>query len=177
MFKYHVVSSITKTLEEKEFNGDIIITDPCYMTIDYEEDFDDFVKMFKEYMVSSTYYGDCGCTVYDTKDNSVIGRFCADAGMVCVVNAEELHKHNPKFDWYETRPHTTTLIKNFKGTVKFVLTTEEYVYDEDLYYDNGKTKYISKGDTGKDNTLIVVGCGINTETGEPLNFFTSQTSL
>lgn len=64
-------------------------------------------------------YGDWSCTVYDTDTNTPIGKFSADAGMVGVFSLQQVLKYNPDFDNHITKPHTTTLIKNFKGKVRF----------------------------------------------------------
>jgi len=48
----------------------------------------------------------------------ILGRFCADAGLVAVFLLDEVLKYNPKFDYHITRPHTTTLIKDFDGDIE-----------------------------------------------------------
>lgn len=70
-------------------------------------------------IVKNNEYGDWECTVYNKDNNTIIGNFTADAGMVGVFSLSQVLKYNPDFDYHITKPHTTTLIKEFKGLVKF----------------------------------------------------------
>lgn len=70
------------------------------------------------YLCDSTIYGDWSCTTYDSKTRAKLGNFCADAGMVAVFLLDEVLKYNPNFDYHLERPWTTTLIKDFHGTVE-----------------------------------------------------------
>lgn len=211
-----------------EFNGDIIITDPCYIIKERNEStrpkWDDFhpyksiyeypdydektktSKMFSEnaakldkadeiwqksnpddwdvcdcgsnmesigihnYMTRDTLYGDWSCTTFDLDTKERIGEFCADAGLVSVLLLDEVLKYNPNFDYHKNKPWTTTLIKDFKGTVQFVV-----VYTEGVYEDS--TEYHKKGDKWEDYSVEVVGHGINKKTGKPINFVGKQTGL
>lgn len=93
---------------------------------------------FSNFICCGTKYGDWSCTTYRTDidpttlntvedldklakemtDKKPLGRFCADAGMVCVVDADELKKFNPNFfEWALFHPHCVTAINNFTGTV------------------------------------------------------------
>jgi hypothetical protein len=129
------------------FDGDIIITDPCY--IDYKEQ--GIRKLwdlnsvhlatgqglkkhgFTNYLWSNTLYGDWSCHTFLLHDsaintfsqditekdtNGTIGRFCADAGLVAVFLLDEVLKFNPNFDYHLNKPWTTTLIKNFIGDIE-----------------------------------------------------------
>lgn len=171
--------------EPIEFNGDIIITDPCYImraehhgaTPITEDDWDSCnfgsnleVLGFKRYMTRDTLYGDWGCTVYNTDTNQPIGEFCADAGLVSVFLLDEVLKYNPDFDYHKERTWTTTLIPNFSGMVQFVVEHTEGVYKED-------SDYWKAGDKWEDFSVHVVGHGVDTKTGEPINFRSTQTSL
>lgn len=50
----------------------------------------------------------------------VLGRFCADAGMVCVVYLDEILKVNPNFAaWAKEHPWCVTIIKDFDGEVRY----------------------------------------------------------
>lgn len=155
--------------EPMEFDGDIIVTDPCYImrakhhgTIPmYENDWEESEYGYNmeklgihNYMTRDTLYGDWSCTVYNTDTKEEIGEFCADAGIVSVINLDEVLKYNPDFDYHINKPWTTTLIKNFKGTVQFVVEMECGIF---------KVK--------------VIGNGIDKETGEPINFEGFQTGL
>ena len=80
------------------------------------------------YICRDTLYGDWSCTTFNTDTDEVLGSFCADAGMVGVFLLDEVLKYNPEFDWYQTRPWTTTLIKDFDGEVDFEIDDEENLH-------------------------------------------------
>ena len=122
------------------------------------------------YMTRDTLYGDWRCTTYNTDTNETLGEFCADAGLVCVVSLDEVLKYNPDFDYHMSRPWTTTWIKDFKGTVQFVVTRSEGVYEDGGHYHKA-------GDMWEEFSVEVVGHGINRITGEPINFVGIQTGL
>lgn len=157
----------------KRFDGDIIITDPCYIAKKRDEStrpkWDEFMdrpsyqgmsreelnacgffekhkKMqeaqeawdkehprdwivcecgedmsalgLKNYLSASTGYGDWSCTTFNSNTNEEIGNFCADAGMVGVFLLDEVLEYNPDFTEYIKKTWTTTVIKDFHGTVK-----------------------------------------------------------
>lgn len=191
--------------EPVDFDGDIIITDPCYIckkqdtsTMPTRSDFGDHesysaaldkwydenprhwnlcecgynMEVFgiKNYMTRDTMYGDWGCTTYNSDTKEKIGQFCADAGLVSVFLLDEVLQYNSDFDYHINRPWTTTLIKNFKGAVQFVVEREEGFYEED-------TEWWTAGDKWVEYAVKVVGRGVNKVTGEPINFITSQSSL
>ena len=168
-----------------EFDGDIIITDPCYIiraehhgtkpltdndwsACRYGENME--ALGIRNYMTRDTIYGDWSCTVYDMDSEEEIGKFCADAGLVSVFLLDEVLKYNPDFDYHIERPWTTSLISDFKGTVEFVVEHEEGVYEED-------SEYWNAGDTWEEDSVHVIGHGINKNTGEPINFRSTQTGL
>lgn len=171
--------------EPMEFDGDIIITDPCYiMRAEHhgtapltDNDWDacecgDKMEVLgiHHYMTRDTLYGDWGCTVFNTDTEKAIGEFCADAGLVSVFLLDEVLKYNPDFDYHKERDWTTTLISDFMGTVRFVVEHEEGVYED-------TTEYHKAGDKWEDYSVHVVGHGINKKTGEPINFRSTQTGL
>lgn len=154
-----------------EFDGDIIITDPCYVIKDDNHN-DDWEKCeygdnmealgITHYMTRDTIYGDWSCSVYNTGNRRKIGDFCADAGLVSVFLLSDVLKYNPSFDYHINRKWTTALIKNFKGTVQFVVEEEPYEYD---------------GEQCFDYCVRVVGHGFNKRSGKPLDFIGTQTGL
>lgn len=159
-----------------EFDGDIIITDPCYIM---KEDDDWATCAYGEnmealgvthYMTRDTLYGDWSCTTFDTDTKEAIGEFCADAGLVSVFLLDEVLKYNPDYDWHITKPFTATVIKDFKGTVEFAVKHIEGYYEED-------TDYWKKGEYWEYYVLEVVGHGINKVTGKPINFVGKQTGI
>lgn len=171
--------------ESMEFDGNIIITDPCYIiraehrgtkpiTKDDWEACNGGSNMetlgINHYMTRDTIYGDWSCTTFNSDTNEVIGEFCADAGLVSVFLLDEVLKYNPDFNYHIERPWTTTLINDFKGTVQFVVKQVKGTYESD-------SEYWNAGDTWVDYEVEVVGKGINKITGEPLNFVGTQTGL
>lgn len=171
--------------EQMEFDGDVIITDPCYImraehhgTVPITEDDWDACECgskmealgINQYITRDTIYGDWGCTVYDTDTKQPMGEFCADAGLVSVFLLDEVLKYNPDFDYHKERGWTTTLIPDFKGTVQIVVERSEGVYEED-------SEYRKAGDKWEDFSVHVVGHGVNKKTGKPINFRSTQSSL
>lgn len=166
--------------DKVEFDGDIIITDPCYVIRHDDSYSDDWEKCgygsdmeslgINHYMTRDTIYGDWSCTTFDTDTNKPIGQFCADAGLVSVFLLDEVLKYNPDFNYHIERPWTTTLIKNFNGSVQFIVRRIEGEYKED-------TEYWSAGDKWVDYSVEVVGHGVDKVTGKPINFVGKQTGL
>lgn len=156
------------SLEDKsmEFDGDIVITDPCYFAenapkeIRYTYYGDEMESYGIKGIKSTTHYGDWSCTTYDrttiaTKGQAEpIGEFCADAGMVCVCDLNSVLKFNPLFDCHTKNPKIVTWIKDFKGTAKIK---------------------IKEAPDKKSYVVSVVGKGINKVTGAPIDFYTEQT--
>lgn len=129
-----------------KFKGDIIITDPCYIIKKNSGDwgkcgYGDNMKALgiENYLCRDTIYGDWSCTTFNSDTKEAIGEFCADAGMVAVFLLDEVLAYNPDFDFYETKPWTTTLIKDFDGDIEINIIHIEGVYDDD-------TEWHSKGD-------------------------------
>lgn len=155
-----------------DFDGDVVITDPCYLRhgMDLERDIKwwDFAKtiMGDGGLMSHTFYGDWGCTVYEKStdvlgdsERKVIGKFCADSGMVCVVGLQDVLKHNPKFEeeFVKTHDRCVTVIRGFKGRIGLWCM---------------KTKI---QDFGNQVELRILGIG--RKDGKPFYFETAQTSL
>lgn len=158
-----------------EFDGDIVITDPCYVIdrdaegIDYY-DTEALMKSgkFRQGMSNSTLYGDWGCTTFDTKiEGKIYGEFGADSGMVCVLYLDDIKKVSPEgYEWLMNKESSAswsaTIIRNFKGTVTFEIKEEHYEFE---------------GEDCIDYVLEVIGHGIDKKTGEEINFKGTQTSL
>lgn len=144
------------------FNGDILITDPCYIIRkDKKDDWStccygyDMEKLgINHYMTRDTLYGDWSCTTFNSDTKEPIGRFCADAGLVSVISLDEVLKYNPDYDLKES--FAATIIRDFYGTVQFVVRQDE---SKEEYY------------------LEVIGHGINKVTDEPINFIGKQTGF
>ena len=86
------------------------------------------------------------------------------------LTKDEVLKYNPEFDYHLKNKWMATWIKDFKGTVTFVVKHIDGYYEED-------TDYWKKGDYWEDYVLEVVGHGINKVTGKPINFVGKQTGL
>ena len=132
---------------EKRFDGDILITDPCYIhhqlpDPEREKGFWDYFcrHSFDKFevdnavlfsyglyntLVGQTIYGDWSCTTYMKHEGRDIdiGRFCADAGLVGVFLLEEVEKFNPNFiRWLIRHQHCGTVISGLNGIVKAITT-------------------------------------------------------
>lgn len=150
--------------EPMKCDGDIIITDPGYITYSHKDwrlcKYGDRMERLgiKNYIVRSTLYGDWSCGTYNTDTNESLGEFCADSGLVGVFLLDEVLKYNPEFDYHIKRKWTTTWIQNFKGTIQYRATVVNT--EDDLWHEAN---------------AFLEGHGINKLTGEPINFITSQT--
>lgn len=100
---------------------------------------------FTDCIMGSTIYGDWSCTVWDTDSKRVLGQFCADGGMYCVMYLEEVLKYAPAFDYHVKLPHTACVIKGFDGDITPKIVTRD-----------------------EDDSVIIVGNG-------NINFTTAQT--
>lgn len=161
-----------KVLKSKHFNGDILITDPCYILKDesYDQDWSkckygyNMEKLgIKNYITNSTLYGDWSCTVWKssylkecTKEN-VIGKFCADAGLVSVFLLDEVRRYNPDIDeWIKNHSWCAAVIKKFDGDVQMMIYSEEYERDDD-FIDSFGHVYWRKGEKYKYDYLKLYG--------------------
>jgi len=146
-----------------KFKGDIIITDPCYITKDDTKDWElsgygeNMEKLgIKTYLTRNTIYGDWSCTTFNSDTHEPIGQFCADAGLVSVFLLDEVLKYNPDFDYHLNRHWTTTLIKDFDGEIKINIVGVEYKNEEGYIENNEEVRVIGKGN---------------------INFYTTQTGF
>ena len=158
-----------KIAKEKEFDCDIIITDPCY--VDYGD------RCFSEvdHIQNNTLYGDWSCHVWkannisECTDDNVIGQFCADAGMVIVANYDQLKKINPEAEKFaDEHPWCATVIKGFKGIVQMV--QFEYECEYDFEWEPDKHYGHKIGDKYIDDELQLFGKG-------NINWIGAQTGL
>lgn len=122
-------------------NEDIVITDPCYIIKDEDWEKSSFgsnLRIFgvTNYLTRDTLYGDWSCTVFNLdEDRKLIGEFCADAGLVCVLSLRDaIEKINPNFEqWAKDHDWCVTIIRNFTGFVQIKtafnsFTNEIYAY-------------------------------------------------
>lgn len=141
-----------------DIEGDVVITDPCYTTDEWCDDF-----LYELPLCRDTIYGDWSCTTFDKKTKEIIGEFCADAGMVCVDTLDNILKRKPQF-LEEYGEWCRTIIKNFKGKVRFKIICRNEERDNEKF---NMWNY----------EVRVEGEGINSVTGEDIQFITSQTGL
>lgn len=167
-------------IAEREFDGDIVITDPCYIRETGQRiDWDSHESCIKDVgLCNRTYYGDWGCTVFAAsgpvgngyEDSDEIGKFCADAGMVCVLDMRDARKMSPDIDkWIAEHDWCATVVRGFKGKVRLMtMTTKRWMKD---WKDICQRKRIVYDDV----ELRVRGDGM--KDGEPFCFESYQTSL
>lgn len=145
-----------KSIERFDIEGDIIITDPCYI---------------KKYVHTThnqdTYYGDWGCHVWETDetfkpsdDAETIGEFCADAAEVCVTDIRNAHDPDGLEKYLSEHSHVAFVLRGFKGIIEYVTNTVFFEYNGELL---------------SEDVLIINGKG--TVNGKPFCFTTRQTSL
>lgn len=111
--------------------GNYVITDPCYL-MTRDEDYSDLENVLSTFKMRDTLYGDWSCTLFKvdgTGHGEPAGQFCADAGLVCVADWDEVIAHNPEVaSWPEERPWTMTVIRDFEGTATFQVTEDWYLW-------------------------------------------------
>lgn len=167
-------------IAEREFDGDIVITDPCYIKENGRPiDWGLHEEIIKDIgLCNTTYYGDWGCTVFQTGEDSKvgfigpeckeIGQFCADAGMVCVLDMRDARRISSDIDkWIAEHDWCATIIKGFRGKVRLMTMTKKR-WMKDL---KDKRKRIVYDDT----ELRVRGDGM--KDGNTFCFESYQTSL
>ena len=172
--------------------GDYIVTDPCYIELK-EPDVglpqpprwwsDEFAQAMPSLRQRNTMYGDWGCTMFDVsgkelddmdddeRQKAIVGYFCADAGQVCIVRADEVRAYNESFlnqlekdlsaEGNEVCNYAC-LIRDFEGRGSFEV--RETVYELD-----GENRF------GYD--VVVVLEGKNSRTGENVRYESRQTFL
>lgn len=94
------------------------------------------------YFTEDTIYRDWSCTVYKVDENpydvingvieaqgesykinpSILGDFCADAGLVSVFLLDEVREYNPNIDkWIEEHDWCVTKISDFDGDIQYYI--------------------------------------------------------
>ncbi len=104
------------------FEGDIIITDPCYI-LKNEDDWDlcNYGSNLERININSfitSYEGDCvGCDIIELSTNNLLGEFASDSSAVSVMSLSEVKKYNPDFN-KDLPKNCYCIIKNFSGKVE-----------------------------------------------------------
>jgi len=103
------------------FKGTIIIGDPCEM-VKNDEDWQTSKWGEKMHLIGFNNYVSFefeedrkNIVNYDSKE--IIGTYCTDSCMVCIVYLEELLKYNPTFNQHIEYPDNWTVIKDFDGKI------------------------------------------------------------
>jgi hypothetical protein len=128
--RYRYVAESKRVLI-KHYDGDIIITDPCYLfphdsagrELWRESEYGENLSAIgiASGIGRDTIYGDWSCNVMQIikhRPAKIIGEFCADSGQVAVMLLSDALKLRPDFDYHVTKPWACCLIKNFKGSVQ-----------------------------------------------------------
>ena len=109
-------------------NKDLIITDPCYIFNAEKNDY--YEKDLKGMIWKNNCYGDWSCTMFEkdmmTEELKPIGKFCADAGAVCIAQTDAEGLDKEKLE--KLGSHAYTRICNFTGTasIKYSKEFEDY---------------------------------------------------
>lgn len=111
---------------------------------------------FSKWINRYNLYGDWRCVVYNPDSNEKIGRFTSDSGLVGVFLLNEVLRYNPDFSYITEDTHTTTIVRDFKGTVQCVVEGHEE--------DKSHISY----------NMRIIGNGINKKSGEKIHFTTKQ---
>lgn len=138
----------------KRFDGDIIITDPCYIVKDEDWFTPEQEEMkvlpmyamkaicgFSNYLCNDTLIGDCSCETINDRTGEIIGGFGVDAGLLCVCYLDEVLKYRPDFKEEYMQPKSTlvTLIRDFHGNIT-IGESEDGVYSV-VFSDHANIKF------------------------------------
>lgn len=105
-----------------KFEGDIIITDPCYI-VKSEDDWDLCEYGFSLEKLNITDFissmdADCvGCNVIDLSTQKVLGEFASDSSVVSVMSLSQVKEYNPDFN-KTLQKNCYAIIKDFTGIVE-----------------------------------------------------------
>lgn len=149
---------------EHEFpiEADVLITDPCYLMHGVQsgneisrEGPEDWCKAHG--LISTTFYGDWGCTVYRASrpvgglrvSATKLGEFCADSGMVCVVGMDNVNERFPLMKkWIDEHHWCATVIRGFKGKVRFMTRKTVEKLENDVEYEDVELRVRGDGEIG-----------------------------
>lgn len=147
--------------EPVEFDGDILITDPCYIGEFYKfaHEYEPVVSEFG--MIRNTIIGNGDGCVTDKDTGADIGTYTVDSGLIGVYLLEDVMAFNPAFDGHIKNPWTAAVIRNFKGKVGFVVKKAGKTDERRERYSFWMRQCFR---------VSIVGDGINKETGERIRF-------
>lgn len=170
-----LINEEESVIKEMEFDCDILITDPCYIIPDDEWRSGYYILSGIRSIQNSTLYGDWSCTVWKANNSkecteaNEIGEFCADAGLVVVADYNAVKLRYPEVEEFvNTHPWCATVIKGFKGTVKMLKVSREFIHENSFEPD--KVWGYKQGDKYLDESLELLGEG-------NINWIARQTGL
>lgn len=106
------------------FNGDIIITDPCYlMKSDDDWELSNYginlenigIKTFLTDINADCFPPD----IFDANSNIKLGEFASDSGAISIIDLSEAKNYNANFP-KDLEKNCYTIIKNFIGEVTII---------------------------------------------------------
>jgi len=72
-----------------------------------------------KYICKSTIYGDWSCALFEKETNKIIGRYCADSGMVIITTLEQIMSYNQDFkNWAQEHDWCVAIVPEFNGEVE-----------------------------------------------------------
>lgn len=108
--------------KKENFKGTIIIGDPCEMVVS-EDDWQRTKWGEKMHLIGFNKYISFECEEdrpnvinYDSKE--ILGTYCTDSCMICIVYLDDLLKYNPTFNQHIEYPENWTVIKDFNGKIR-----------------------------------------------------------
>lgn len=169
-----------------KFQGNILITDPCYVVKDNDWDScdDEYEGILSSHGVDSisagTGIGDGSWKVYEVPQGEdpnewvnkikalydefgnhdetyekieallaslqVLGHFCADAGMSCVADIEQLYAYNPEAEEFVKKHNwCCAVIEDFDGEVDdlYLEIPGKYSYDQLIFVGKGNKNFFT----------------------------------
>lgn len=120
------------------FNGDIIITDPLYITKCeddwYNCEFGENLEALGIFNYITSEHGDAiGTDIVSLDTHKKLGEFCSDSSMVSIMLLNEVRKYNPAFD-KNLGKHCYTIIKKFEGEIEVFKIEEDDGTGQILYF-------------------------------------------
>lgn len=87
---------------------------------------------FNKFLIAETIYGFWSCATFNFENDTTIGRFISDSGLVGVFCLDEILKYNSGWDIHLSKPYCACMIPQFKGTIQIVNLGGSYSGDSDV---------------------------------------------
>ena len=111
------------------FKGTIIIGDPGEMVVS-EDDWQRTKWGEKVHLIGFNKYISFECEEdrpnvinYDSKE--ILGTYCTDSCMICIVYFDDLLKYNPTFNQHIEYPENWVVIKDFNGKIRIKVKNDD----------------------------------------------------